>query len=145
VRQGTRPAWKSSARAYVGNDPINRIDPKGTDNWLIEWEELHRTRNKYNKCPPHPPQPVCSNEDNRSWEQDPDLKKYGLDMPGAGGKWRGSDGSECEYDSNGNLVPGNVSFNYCPNPWKGCHFFMDFLPHYVLGPGAGGPTQYGYP
>jgi RHS repeat-associated protein len=126
---------------YVGNDPVNRWDPRGMDwfEWLLEWEDLHRTRNKHNRCPPHPPLPVCSEDDSRDWEQDPDSP---LPIPGMEGKWRGSDGSECRYDDTGNLLPDEGSFNFCPEPGSLCHVFADVLPHHIFGPGLGGSTQY---
>jgi hypothetical protein len=66
----------------------------------------------------------------------------GFNIPGLTGKWRGSDGSECIYDEDGNLQTGG-SYNYCDGIV--CHILIDVLPHYLFGPGAGGATQYGYP
>ena len=134
---------QSNLYVYVRNDPVNQLDPRGTDFWdeLEEFEELHRTRNRYNDCPPREPQPICSTDEGRDWDQDPDWGP----IPGASGKWRATDGSECAYDANGDLIPDEGSFNYCPDPATACHILIDVLPHYLFGPGAGGPTQYGYP
>jgi RHS repeat-associated protein len=135
---------------YVGDDPINKIDPQGTDGlgqFLLEWEELHRTRNQYNNCPPSPPIQACTPDspdppdDGRTWKQDPDL---GFPAFGLGGKFRGSDGSECDYNPDGSLDPGPESFNYCPDPLTPCHVLIDVLPHWLFGPGFGGPP-YSYP
>ena len=60
------------------------------------------------------------------------------------GKFRGSDGSECDYNPDGSLDPGPESFNYCPDPLTPCHVLIDVLPHWLFGPGFGGPP-YSYP
>jgi len=127
---------------YVGNDPVNGLDPTGlgVQEELLELDEVHRTRNKYNRCPSHEPAPSSSPggssgscgtgpSDDRTWKKD-----FWDD------KWRGSDGSECVYDDEGNNVPDAGSYNYYPDPFTLGHIFGDFLPHFIFG---GNYTRYG--
>ncbi len=117
---------------YVGNDPINGLDPSGQVDPITLWYwwqdivDQHLNRNRYNFCPAHPPSSTPSScDDGRDWEQD-----------WWDNKWRGSDGSECAYDSNGNLLPdenANYTFNYGPDPWTLSHIGQDVLPHFIIG------------
>ena len=117
---------------YAVNDPINIYDQNGTapisqyylGRWLVN---MHYNRNQYNSCPAHPPSrtPSCS-DDGRDWSQD-----------SWDNKWRGSDGSECAYDSNDNLLPDenhNYTYNYGPEPFTLSHIGYDFAPHFLIGP-----------
>jgi RHS repeat-associated protein len=119
---------------YVLGDPVNFVDPMGLSvldlDELLEYDELHRHRNKYNDCPPAPPATAICNSDGRTWERDPKFPHFYI--PGFAGKWRGSDGSECEYDESGELYLDEVSFNFCPNALSLCHIFADVLPHYMF-------------
>ena len=116
--------------AYVGNDPMNFIDPTGTD--LADWHgfpsrDEHRNRNAYNVCPAKAPAGgLC--EDGRTLEFD-DL---------FGDKFRGSDGSECKYDANGNLLESESTFNFEPDYSRGPipffrHIWKDVLPEFIYG------------
>jgi RHS repeat-associated protein len=120
--------------AYAINNPVNYRDFTGLDptvlDWLLEADELHRHRNRYNNCPPTPPNPSGCDSEGRTWEQDPSAP---IPIPGFGGKWRGSDGSECAYDDSGNHIPDSTSFNFCAEPMSLCHIFADFLPHFMFG------------
>ena len=51
------------------------------------------------------------------------------------------DGSELQLRLGWKSVADDVSFNYCPGSYTPCHFFADFLPHYVFRPGWGGPSR----
>jgi hypothetical protein len=60
------------------------------------------------------------------------------DAPVVGGKYRGTGGSECAYDSNGNLLPDHEqTFNFAPDSRSWGHAWNDFVPHFWYG-GAGG-------
>src|SRR5690606_6253536 len=119
---------------YCHGDPINFIDIQGTDpgwafqpgdfgNAMSDWEDVHDERNRFNRCPAHPPEVDFCNEDGREWNQD----SWGDQ------KYRGSDGSECVYDERGNLLD-EGTFNYCANPWTICHIFLyDVLPQFWFG------------
>ncbi|MCW5833970.1 MAG: hypothetical protein KIS78_16340 [Labilithrix sp.] len=107
---------------YVNNDPINAIDPDGRaprDILFFHWFEWlvgrDRDRNLNNRCPPRIPK-ECPN--GRDWTRSTPLSRT----------WRGSDGSECTYDRNGDLQLGGESFNYGANPWSLRHIVYDFLP-----------------
>jgi hypothetical protein len=54
-----------------------------------------------------------------------------------GDKYRGSDGSECKYDSDGSFSESESTFNYEPdyrNPAPFArHLWKDFLPELVYG------------
>jgi RHS repeat-associated protein len=131
---------------YVGCDPINQIDPTGTDaagdlmNAWGAYQQLtnwHFGRNANNNCPPLPP--TCSGDgssgDGRSWKQD---GKYLSSLEGHPEvrKWRGSDGSECAYDESGNRLKNLETYNYFSNPLNPGHWLIDVAPEFVLG-GAG--------
>ena len=151
----TRFAGGLNLYGYCYGDPVNFIDVDGRDptllsglgDWLrddaLELDEIHRNRNQYNHCPLHPPTPPNScgenppdRNDQRAWKQDGALMFWETNK-----KWRGSDGSECEY-VNGDLVPDGASFNFYPDPWTPGHVFGDFLPHFLFGPGLFGPGGY---
>jgi transcriptional regulator with XRE-family HTH domain len=112
---------------YVGGDPINRIDPTGLLS-LKEAQDIHLERNKYNRCPPTAPDELTCFDDGRTWEQD----SWGEQ------KWRASDGSECVYDEDDNLIPDEGTFNYCSDPFTLCHLLSDVIPHFFFGPGLPG-------
>lgn len=121
----------SGLYAYSWNDPVNFVDATGRSPWpawLFDLDDLHRNRNKYNRCPEYEPKAPSPNScspnppDSRRWKQD-----------FWGSKWRADDGAECSYDDAGRLVPDGASFNFCPNPFTPCHVFADFLPALVLG------------
>ena len=46
-----------------------------------------------------------------------------------GGKFRGTDGSECAY-SNGIYDPGRASYNYEPDSDTFRHVWLDVFPHF---------------
>ena len=116
--------------AYVGNDPIDLIDPRGAD--LDDWHgfpsaDEHRNRNAYNVCPAKAPAgDIC--EDGRTLEFDDSL----------GDKFRGSDGSECKYDANGNLIESESTFNSEADYRGGSiplfrHIWKDVIPEFYYG------------
>jgi RHS repeat-associated protein len=126
---------------YVGNDPINRIDPSGL--WGLPWgppgvpfdlpfgpgRDDHANRNQYNRCPSHPPT-VCGGNTEDDLQYD--------DRPGVGGKWRGAGGSECAYDSGGNLLPDPAqTFNFYPDTDTPGHVWNDWFAHYWYGGNEG--------
>jgi RHS repeat-associated protein len=112
--------------AYVRADPVNLSDPTGLEppdgpaqDARYDFErDVHCNRNKQNSCPSREPDGNVCMDDGTYWEF-------------TAGKWRGSDGSECLYDENGDLQPNSgESFNFCPNPWSLCHILLDVLPHF---------------
>jgi len=129
---------------YVGNDPVNGIDPEGKillhltlklANWYRKNympfgpnKEEHTNRNKHNICPKKEPQ--CEPQD-EGW-------RTGMFDIKHGDKWRYSDGSECAYDENGNFIPGEGTFNYSPymgeEEWKNpAHIYKDWASHFYYG------------
>jgi len=51
-------------------------------------------------------------------------------------KYRNADGSECGYDSQGNLLPdeyGNYTYNFEPDSNNPRHIWKDVIPHYWYG------------
>ena len=96
----------------------------------------HCNRNVHNRCPAKEPGNIC--EDGRSFEFD-------SGFPG-GDKYRGSDGSECKYDENGDLLPddGSYSYNFTSdysNPERfSQHVLQDVLPDLVWGKCYSGQT-----
>jgi RHS repeat-associated protein len=122
--------------AYCGSDPVNRIDPRGLNfiddalAALREADELHRSRNRWNRCPARRPRPGNTCDESVEGDEDPEGRVWEHSV----GKWRGSDGSECLYDENGDLEPNSgESYNYCPDPWTACHIFADVYPHFLFG------------
>ena len=89
----------------------------------------HYYRNYNNRCPAREPQgPICRPEGHF------EVKAR---------KWRGSDGSECLYDANGDLVQNSgESYNYSPDPYTWYHLIWDVFPHYYYG---GDYTPFVYP
>jgi hypothetical protein len=86
----------------------------------------HANRNSNNRCPAHPPT-VCGGgiEDDFSYDE-------------MFGKYRGSAGNECAYDSSGNLLPDpNQTFNFYPDPYTAGHGWSDFGAHFWYGGGDG--------
>jgi hypothetical protein len=75
--------------------------------WLKEAEELHRTRNKNNHCPKHPPN-MCPSGTGESPTGGPDTRTWEQDSWGAE-KWRGSDGSHAFMTGTGILFPAGRS------------------------------------
>lgn len=137
---------------YANNDPINFIDVTGRSpqrDWEL-WARMkdffsregvpfdmpggpsrrdHANRNQNNRCPSGPPT-MCGGgtEDDFTFDN----------TPFVGGKYRGAGGSECAYDSNGNLMPDpNQTFNFHPDPWTPGHVWDDVGGHYWYG-GADG-------
>src|SRR3989338_1768746 len=105
--------------AYVMNNPLRYGDPHGLT--LNDWtgfptKDEHLNRNSHNRCPWTSP-PRQSKSPGRSWSQDP----WGAR------KYRADDGSECVYDSKGNLLPGEGTYNYGGgrNPWTIPHVWKD--------------------
>lgn len=119
---------------YVGNDPVNRRDPSGLEgtpldvllyNWFQDRVNTHNNRNTHNVCPPRPPSDNACNADGRTWSQD-----------WWSGKWRGSDGSECQYGSGGGILPdenANYTYNFGPDPWTSDHLLYDVAPALIFG------------
>jgi RHS repeat-associated protein len=134
---------------YVVDDPVNGFDPTGNvptplDQYLYYLlqflQNANYNRNVNNNCPPQPPN-SSSSGDSRDWAQDGfaiSCAEAVLDSHPVIQKWRASDGSECAYDSNGNLLNGVATFNYGPDPSSPAHFLYDFLPG-LFGHAAGGP------
>ena len=133
---------------YCYGDPVNLVDVTGrlpdlptifpTPSELLELDEIHRNRNRFNQCPLHPPTAPPNScglnpPDDRNWARDP--KAPIPHIPGLTGKWRASDGTECDYDDNGDLIPDAGSFNFCPYPYSICHIFSDVLPDFIFGSG----------
>ena len=138
-----RFAGGSQFYCYVANDPVNRLDPYGLDYWTVEAicaapnafaalcvargyldssPAMHQSRNIANQCPPTDPttsRPEKGQWDiskDRKWDKTPD------------GKVRGSDGSECVYDENGNFKKFGT-FNYGASPVSIEHICLDVLPY----------------
>lgn len=125
--------------AYVGNDPINRIDPSGL--WSFPWSNTpgmpfdmpfgpsrdeHANRNQHNRCPSSPPT-VCGGNTQDDFDYD-----------GIFEKWRGSGGSECDYDDASNPLPDPAqTFNFEPNEWDPGHWWDDFGAHFWYGGAEG--------
>jgi len=89
-------------------------------------EHANRNSNSNNRCPEHPPA-ACGGgiDDDFSYDE-------------MFGKYRGSAGNECAYDSNGNLLPDpNQTFNFYPDPYTAGHGWSDFGAHYWYGGGDG--------
>jgi hypothetical protein len=97
---------------YVGGNPLIYSDPYGLFLWYwgypnggsySPWNDYHKNRNQYNKCPKKEPKDGCDQQGN-SWTSDPTgSKSYHGGLP----TYRGTgsyDGSQCVYDSDGNLV-----------------------------------------
>jgi transposase len=65
----------------------------------------------------------------------------------SGDTYRGTDGSECKYDINGDLLEDESSFNFEPDYSEGLpelfrHFWKDWLPDKIYGhPSPPYPTQ----
>jgi RHS repeat-associated protein len=87
--------------AYVGNDPINFIDPTGLDGWWFPSRDDHCKRNTRNQCPAREPNNICEEQD------------FWFDGD-HGNKYRSPDGSECAYDANGDLID-DGSYNFTPD------------------------------
>ena len=134
---------------FVGNKPINLVDPLGLypypaypsrpDGVIPNFPpnppapDWHKNRNKNQKCPPKKPDSegpegdACP--DDRTWEKDYDW--YGGTKGGS--TYRGSDGSECVYDQNGDLMPDKGTFNYGPDPKSFDHITKDVIPWLLWG------------
>ncbi|WP_437968140.1 RHS repeat-associated core domain-containing protein [Sorangium sp. So ce260] len=115
---------------YVRNSPVNLTDPLGLGcpmGTSLQW--WHFNRNLDNRCPKRPP-PECPG-DERAWSR----------IPLVGEAWRGSDGSECIYDSSGNLELGKETFNFGPDPFTMTHLFCDFLAAILSGHSGNTPGQ----
>ncbi len=105
---------------YAVGDPIGHIDVSGKDpvtleywlRWLLDED---RNRNLQNQCPPRVPSECPSG---REWTRTSPLSSA----------WRADDGSECIYDSDGDLQLGGESFNYGPDPFSLAHIVFDFWP-----------------
>ena len=136
---------------YVGNNPINMNDVTGLMNPIVDvicatkdaWrvicgdmlvdKKTHENRNINNRCPAKkPPETPCQGgricqecKDNRTWE---DTFNGFSEYP----KTRGSDGSECIYDQNGDLIE-EGTFNYGADPRSLEHICKDVLPYCYWG------------
>ena len=99
---------------------------------LLQMMMAHFGRNQHNKCPDHPPGNMC---DGRTWKQDPDWVSTTEGHPGVN-KWRGSDGSECAYDKNGNEIKSLETYNFVPNSSNPWHLLLDVLPEFLFGTAA---------
>lgn len=133
-----------SIYGYANQNSITQTDPLGlfggdivlSGNLLFllgfPTEQMHLTRNRYNKCP-------CKESDlDSSWQQDNSIY---------GNKYRSSLGYECGYGADGNLLPDstyenkgptifpdieqNYSFNFAVNPLSFYHILQDVLPSYI--------------
>jgi RHS repeat-associated protein len=126
---------------YVMSDPINWVDPSGKWNWkgicivaaafykwcldmnLVPDEKTHKDRNKNNNCPTKDPRKHPDPDDGRKWHTNCFDDKA-----------RGSDGSECVYDPDGNLRSDNWgSYNFSPNEWDPVHICKDVIPYCLWG------------
>jgi RHS repeat-associated protein len=141
--------------AYAQNNPINYVDPYGTDvlndlasYWYLQkyLKDLHRYRNKdANKCPNQPPAEDKAYPDGRTWDRAlPHGPIWDKILP-KDNKWRGSDGSECVYNDDGTPKTDEGSFNFSPKPWTVSHVLLDILPDHLWGPEVKGLTTYGPP
>jgi hypothetical protein len=119
---------------YVEDDPINGIDSDGLDglcNYFFGDCQVplwHTYRNINNQCPEETPSQcvdISGSGGGPSWAQDSALVAA---IHGAAGvtTWRSSNGDECAYDANGNLVTGTESFNYGPDTWSIVHGIYDW-------------------
>ncbi|MCP4493998.1 MAG: RHS repeat-associated core domain-containing protein [Gammaproteobacteria bacterium] len=103
--------------AYVNNNPTFWIDPYGLFGmWPFgnpnggdqsqpysPWQDYHNDRNKHNRCPEKEPKGGCDNDGNKWTPDETGSQTYHGGLP----TYRGTgqyDGSQCVYDSNGNLV-----------------------------------------
>lgn len=128
----------------VMNTDFMGLDVDGSSSWGKQFPyyyppgyptpDEHNNRNRHNKCPQKEPPTGCDKDD---WEQDPPL------LPGDQ-KWRNADGSECEYDDNGNLIPDGGSYNYAPDPGSGDHLYKDVVPNFTYGYPNKGQSPPGY-
>ena len=95
-------------------------------------KDEHLNRNRNNKCPSREPdiKNACPIDD---FEKD---KDGGLaSLLNGKLKYRSPKGSECTYDSNGNLLPdenGNYTYNYDTDGGL-FHGYQDVLPHFLYG------------
>jgi RHS repeat-associated protein len=151
--------------SYALNDPVNLIDALGTDpqqEWVFycfffgcggppdyvpAW---HSRRNQYNFCPTRVPSEcacstTCAGPTNdfvwvpnggEEWSQDSDWLSWALGHAGVD-KWRSTEGDECIYDSNGDLVLGGETYNYGPNPSYPDHWLLDYAAHYAFSEESG--------
>jgi len=119
---GTGPLYE-----YSRNDPINLRDASGRSPGgaigacyaMIPGLKEHVERNINNNCPEDEPEDGEDLCDGRVFKKQV-------------GKYRGSDGSECVYDSKGWLDPlADVSFNSGPDPYTFQHMCKDVLPHVI--------------
>jgi RHS repeat-associated protein len=124
---------------YCYEDPIDLIDIDGlgpidpiVQYYYAQWlNEQNYYRNDNNNCPAQPPSSPSCQDDGRDWQQDGLLLsaiESVLDHHPVYQKFRGSDGSECAYDSNGNLVNNVSTFNYGPDPGTWSHIIYDVMP-----------------
>jgi RHS repeat-associated protein len=82
----------------------------------------HQNRNSVNRCPAHPPT-TCGGGVEDDFEFD-----------AARDKWRGSQGNECHYDGDGNLLPDPAqTYNFYPDPGSLGHIWCDWAAHYWYG------------
>lgn len=132
---------------FVGNNPVNLIDPYGLyeglfPNWGPKW---HHKRNQFQHCPPTEPgkgEGGCRDDEN--WIND----RLGSLTHGGNASYRGTGpnkGAQCVYDENGLLVreneyEGTYDFfppyfdNGIPNPFNmPYHVIFDMFPSLLFG------------
>jgi RHS repeat-associated protein len=124
--------------AYVGSDPVNRIDPSGLEftNPVSWWLDKHYYRNNNN------PNVNFAYVKDKWVKMDADLSVYHTQGPGNENnkKFVSQDGhQELVFDSSGQLVTDSVNqgtYNYGSPlnvPGKVAHLFADMVPYFVLG------------
>jgi hypothetical protein len=126
----------------VLGDPVNYHDIYGYDSiassgidyvcnnkasWLLLCDALglrpdkrkHEERNDWNSCPLKKPGFFDTDEWRICYTTPDDKTRF-------------SDGSECKYDEDGNLI-GEGTYNYAPFPASIAHVCLDVLPYCIWG------------
>ena len=129
---------------YVGNNPVNWVDPSGLfpfGGFPSEFgrpppvvpmpfgpsPEEHANRNRNNRCPMSPPT-MCGGGIEDDFECDSLF----------GEKWRGSQGNECKYDDEGNpMLDPAQTWNFYPKSGSLGHLWFDVGAHYWYGGSSG--------
>jgi hypothetical protein len=123
--------------AYVGNDPLNFIDPTGEMGWDLKG--MHYRRNENNRAPDRI---ESVRKQDSGWRQLPQkmsiFHQMGTGQQG-NTKWVSTDGHmEAVYDKDGYLVESDENVGtynyYSPNGLSGvAHTVVDVLPWYIWG------------